>query len=488
MRDFPAPPGRFRPYPSMSVKTRFAPSPTGYLHIGGVRTALFNWLYARHHGGRYILRIEDTDRERSTEEAIQVILDGLAWLGLDADEGPFYQTHRYDRYRSVVRQLLEQGDAYHCYCTKEELEAMRAAQLAAKQKPRYDGRCRNRTEPREGVEPVVRFRNPDEGSVAFEDHVRGRIRIANAELDDLVLMRSDGHPTYNFSVVVDDMDMEMTLVIRGEDHINNTPRQINIYRALGAEPPEYAHVPLIMGPDGARLSKRHGAVSVLHYRQEGYLPEALLNYLVRLGWSHGDQEVFSVDEMIELFDIKDVNKSASTFDVEKLTWLNQHYIKSAQPERLVPELAWQLEHLGVTDTGGRDLVGIVRSLQERSTTMLEMAQGGLFFFRDFDTYHEKAAKQHLRPVALEPMQRVRAELAELADWNAESVHAVVNGVAEAMELKLGKVAQPVRVAVSGGPVSPPIDQTLALLGQSVTIARLDRAIAHIEARAAAQTG
>ena len=488
IRAFPAAAGPQNSHQIMSVKTRFAPSPTGYLHIGGVRTALFNWLYARHHGGTYVLRIEDTDHERSTEEAIQVILDGLAWLQLDADEGPFFQTHRYDRYREAIAELLEQGDAYHCYCTKEELEAMRAAQLAAKQKPRYDGRCRNRTEPREGVEPVIRFRNPDEGSVVFDDHVRGRIRIANSELDDLVLMRSDGHPTYNFSVVIDDMDMAMSLVIRGEDHINNTPRQINIYRALGAEPPEYAHVPLIMGPDGARLSKRHGAVSVLHYRQEGYLPEALLNYLVRLGWSHGDQEIFSVDEMIELFDIGDVNKSASTFDIEKLTWLNQQYIKNADPERLVPELLWQLEHLGVTADAKRDLEGIVRSLQERSTTMLEMAQGAQFFFHDFDSYHEKAAKQHLRPVVLEPMRKVRAELVGLGEWNADSVHQVINGVADAMELKLGKVAQPIRVAVSGGPVSPPIDQTLALLGRDKTLERIDSAIAFIEARAAAQSG
>ena len=488
IRAFPAAAGPQNSHQIMSVKTRFAPSPTGYLHIGGVRTALFNWLYARHHGGTYVLRIEDTDHERSTEEAIQVILDGLAWLQLDADEGPFFQTHRYDRYREAIAELLEQGDAYHCYCTKEELEAMRAAQLAAKQKPRYDGRCRNRTEPREGVEPVIRFRNPDEGSVVFDDHVRGRIRIANSELDDLVLMRSDGHPTYNFSVVIDDMDMAMSLVIRGEDHINNTPRQINIYRALGAEPPEYAHVPLIMGPDGARLSKRHGAVSVLHYRQEGYLPEALLNYLVRLGWSHGDQEIFSVDEMIELFDIGDVNKSASTFDIEKLTWLNQQYIKNADPERLVPELLWQLEHLGVTADAGRDLEGIVRALQERSTTMLEMAQGALFFFQDFDAYHEKAAKQHLRPVVLEPMRKVRAELAGLGEWNADSVHQVINGVADAMELKLGKVAQPIRVAVSGGPVSPPIDETLALLGRDKTLERIDSAIAFIEARVAAQSG
>jgi len=273
----------------MTMKTRFAPSPTGYLHIGGVRTALFNWLYARHHGGTYVLRIEDTDRERSTEEAIQVILDGLSWLDLGADEGPFFQTHRYDRYREVIAQLLEQGDAYHCYCSKEELDEMRATQMANKEKPRYDGRCRNLTEPRPGADSVVRFKTPLEGEVSFDDLVRGPINFQNSELDDLVLVRTDGNPTYNFSVVVDDMDMEMTHVIRGEDHINNTPRQINIYKALGAEPPRYGHVPLIMGADGGRLSKRHGAVSVLHYRREGFLPEALLNYLVRLGWSHGDK-------------------------------------------------------------------------------------------------------------------------------------------------------------------------------------------------------
>jgi len=468
----------------MTVKTRFAPSPTGYLHIGGVRTALFNWLYARRQGGTYVLRIEDTDRERSTEEAIQVILDGLAWLRLDADEGPFFQTHRYDRYREIVAQLLEQGDAYHCYCSKEELEEMRSGQLARKEKPRYDGRCRDRSAPEPGVEPVVRFKTPLEGSVEFDDLVRGPISIQNSELDDLVLVRSDGHPTYNFSVVVDDMDMAMTHVIRGEDHINNTPRQINIFKALGAEPPRYGHVPLIMGADGGRLSKRHGAVSVLHYRQEGFLPEALLNYLVRLGWSHGDQEIFSVEEMIRLFDISDVNKSASTFNMDKLIWINQQYIKNAEPGRLVADLRWQLESLGVQAEEGFDMEGLVRAQQERSTTLREMAQASLFFFQEFEGYHEKAAQKNFKAEALAPLQVVRSRLADLQDWRPEPIHQLVIGTAEEMDLKLGKVAQPIRVAVSGGPVSPPIDQTLALLGKDKTLNRLDKAIEFIASQAA----
>jgi glutamyl-tRNA synthetase len=334
------------------VRSRFAPSPTGFLHIGGVRTALFSWLQARRHGGTFVLRIEDTDRARSTEEAIQVILDGMEWLGLRADEGPLYQTDRFERYAEVAEQLRAQGDAYHCYCSKEELDEMRAAQMARGEKPRYDGRCRDRKEPKPGVPPVLRFRTPDEGEVVVDDKVFGRVVFDNRELDDLVLLRSDGVPTYNFSVVVDDMDMGITHVVRGDDHLNNTPRQINVYRALGAEPPVFAHVPMILGPDGAKLSKRHGAVSVLQYRQEGYLPEALLNYLVRLGWSHGDQEIFSLQEMIDLFDIADVNKSASSFNPEKLLWLNQHYIKEAPAARLAIDLQWQLERLGVDCSAG----------------------------------------------------------------------------------------------------------------------------------------
>jgi glutamyl-tRNA synthetase len=469
----------------MTVKTRFAPSPTGFLHIGGVRTALFAWLYAKKHGGTFVLRIEDTDRERSTEEAIQVILDGMEWLKLRPDVGPLYQTQHFDRYTQVAEQLVAEGKAYHCYCSKEELDAMRSAQRERGEKPRYDGRCRERTEPVPGVKPVVRFRNPDEGVVVVEDQVHGHVEFHNEELDDVVLMRSDGVPTYNFSVVVDDMDMGITHVIRGDDHLNNTPRQINIYRALDAEPPTFAHVPMILGPDGGKLSKRHGAVSVLEYRQEGYLPEAMLNFLVRLGWSHGDQEIFSLEEMIEYFDTADVNKAASSFNPDKLLWLNQQYIMKADPRRLALDLWWQLERLGIDTEGGPDLVDIAEAYRQRAQTMHEMAQSALFFFRDFDSYHEKAAKSHLRPVALEPLTRVRDGLMCLDTWKAEPIHEVVAGAAESLDLKLGKVAQPVRVAVSGGPVSPPIDVTLELLGRDKTIERLNRAIEYVEARAAA---
>lgn len=307
----------------MTITTRFAPSPTGYLHVGGARTALFSWLHARKHGGRFILRIEDTDLERSTQESVDAILQGMSWLGLEYDAGPFYQTHHFDRYREIIQQLLDQGDAYHCYCSKEELEELRTTQMANKEKPRYDGRCRGLKEPKAGVQPVVRFKNPEEGAVVINDLVKGQIIVANKELDDLIIARGDGSPTYNLTVVVDDMDMQVTHVIRGDDHVNNTPRQINILRALGAKLPEYAHVPMILGSDGARLSKRHGAVSVMQYRDEGFLPEALLNYLVRLGWSYGDQELFSLDEMVALFELEKVNVSASTFNPEKLLWLNQ---------------------------------------------------------------------------------------------------------------------------------------------------------------------
>lgn len=463
----------------MTVRTRFAPSPTGFLHIGGVRTALFAWLYARRHGGEFILRIEDTDRERSTEEAIQVILDGMEWLKLRPDIGPLYQTDRFDRYREVRDRLLAEGHAYHCYCAREALDEMRAAQRARGEKPRYDGRCRDRTEPVAGVDPVVRFRTPDSGQVIVDDLVRGRVIYDNAELDDLVLVRSDGVPTYNFSVVVDDMDMEITHVIRGDDHLNNTPRQIHIYRALGAEPPAFAHVPMILGPDGAKLSKRHGAVSVLQYRQEGYLPEAVLNFLVRLGWSHGDQEVFSREEMIELFDIADVNKAPSSFNPEKLLWLNQQYIMKAEHRALALDLGWQLARLGVDLGRGPEVGEVAEAYRQRARTLHEMAQAALFFYQDFEHYHDKAAEKHLGAAALEPLKRVRDGLYLLERWEAPAIHGVIEGTANAMELKMGKVAQPVRVAVSGGPVSPPIDVTLALLGRDKTLERLDRAIAFI---------
>jgi len=336
----------------MSVCTRFAPSPTGYLHIGGARTALFSWLFSRHHGGEFVLRIEDTDRERSTTEAVNAILEGMAWLELSYDRGPFYQTDHFDRYREVIERLLASGHAYHCYCTREELEVMRTEQMERKEKPRYDGRCRHRTEPREGVLPVVRFRTPEEGVTIVDDMVRGKVAFQNSELDDLIIARSDGTPTYNLTVVVDDMDMDITHVIRGDDHLNNTPRQINILKALGVEPPRYGHLPMILGPDGTKLSKRHGSVSVMVYREEGYLPEALLNYLVRLGWSHGDQEIFTLDELVSLFDIADVNQSASAVNPEKLLWLNQHYIKTLDPDHVARELRWHLGRIGIDPAEG----------------------------------------------------------------------------------------------------------------------------------------
>ncbi|MGH8249524.1 MAG: glutamate--tRNA ligase [Steroidobacteraceae bacterium] len=460
----------------MTVRSRFAPSPTGLLHIGGVRTALFCWLYARRHGGVFILRVEDTDRERSTPEAVQVILDGMQWLGLDADEGPFYQSERYPRYREVIRQWLADGKAYPCYCTKQELEAMRNAQLARKEKPRYDGRCRDRDPPREGAPAVVRFRNPAEGAVVVADAVHGDVVFQNAELDDLIIERSDGNPTYNFCVVVDDFDMKVTHVIRGDDHLNNTPRQMNMLRAMGVEPPVYAHLPMILGPDGAKLSKRHGAVSVLYYKEEGYLPEALLNYLARLGWSHGDQEIFSLAEMRELFDIADVNKSASAINPDKLAWINQQHLMRLPAAQVAPQLRWQLERLGVNPEQGPSLQAVVEAQRERSKTLKEMALASRFFFEAPASYDEKAARKHLGPESRALLMQARAALAALPDWSAPLIHLAIQELAEAGALGLGKVAQPIRVAVSGGGVSPPIDQTLAILGREQTLARLDRAI------------
>jgi glutamyl-tRNA synthetase len=468
----------------MTVVTRFAPSPTGMLHIGGVRTALFSWLYARHNGGRFILRIEDTDRERSTDEAVQVILDGMRWLALDADEGPYYQTQRYDRYRGVIRQMLESGDAYLCYCTREELEASRQAQIARKEKPRYDGRCRGGAQPRANIEPVVRFKNPLTGAVIVEDQVHGQVVFENAELDDLIIQRSDGNPTYNFCVVVDDMDMGVTHVIRGDDHLNNTPRQMNMLRALGATPPVYAHVPMILGPDGAKLSKRHGAVSVLQYQQEGYLPDALLNYLVRLGWSHGDQEVFSREEMVAAFDIKDVNKAASAFNPEKLLWLNRQHLMRTPVGDVAAALKGQLASLGVTAADERLLEGVVRAQRERVATVAEMARNSLFFFRDFEAFEDKAAKKHLTPEAVPLLQALAEGFSGMAGWDSEAIHATIASVAEQQGLALGKVAQPLRVAVTGGAVSPPIDATVALLGRQVTQARILRALAFVFDRSA----
>nr|MDQ2694488.1 glutamate--tRNA ligase [Pseudomonadota bacterium] len=405
------------------IKTRFAPSPTGFLHIGGARTALFCWLFARRHGGAFVLRIEDTDLERSTPASVSAILQAMSWLGLDYDEGPFYQTHRFDRYREVLRQLLDDGRAYYCYCTREELEALRAGQMARQEKPRYDRRHRDyQGPPRHGVEPVIRFKNPLDGEVVVDDLIRGRIVIQNNELDDLIIARADGTPTYNFCVVVDDMDMGITHVIRGDDHINNTPRQINILAALGAPLPRYAHLPMILGQDGARLSKRHGAVSVMQYRDEGYLPEALLNYLARLGWSHGDQEIFSLDELAQLFALEDVNRAASAFNPEKLLWLNQHYIKTSTPEHVARHLGRHFCQRGIDLDSGPALIEVIEAFRERARTLAELAAMAEFLYRDFAAYEEKAAARHLTAEAAAGLERLRQALAALPEWSAGAIH------------------------------------------------------------------
>jgi glutamyl-tRNA synthetase len=461
-----------------AVVTRFAPSPTGLLHIGGVRTALFSWLYARRMKGQFILRVEDTDIERSTPEAVKVIVEGMAWLGLEYDQGPFYQTQRFDRYKEVLAEMVKAGTAYHCYCSKEELDAMRVDQQSRKEKPRYDGRCRHGKGPgaASGRSPVVRFANPEEGATTVEDVVHGQVVFQNKELDDLIIARSDGTPTYNFCVVVDDADMGVTHVIRGDDHLNNTPRQMNMLLALGKKPPVYAHVPMILGPDGAKLSKRHGAVSVLEYQDQGYLPEALLNYLVRLGWSHGDQEYFTREEMVAVFDVRDINKSASALNPEKMLWLNQQHMIRAQPRDLVPHLRWHLARLGVYSQDDELLEGIVLTQRERAKTLKEMAENSRFFFAEEIVIDAKAAEKHLTADAKALLGELRARFAAIETWNAPAVHAALEDFAREKALGLGKVAQPVRVAVSGGTVSPPIDVTLALLGQARTLARLDRVL------------
>jgi glutamyl-tRNA synthetase len=458
------------------VVTRFAPSPTGMLHIGGVRTALFSWLHARRHGGRFILRIEDTDRERSTEDAVRVILEGMAWLGLDADDAPVYQTHRFARYNAVISQLLAEGKAYRCYCTKEELESLRAEQMARKEKPRYDGRWRDRTDSREGVNPVIRFKNPLDGEVVVNDLVHGRVSFRNEELDDLIIARADGTPTYNFCVVVDDMDMGVTHVIRGDDHLNNTPRQMNMLAALGAAVPVYAHVPMILGADGAKLSKRHGAVSVLQYEEEGYLPDALLNYLVRLGWSHGDQEIFSREEMIRLFDIASVNKAASAFNPEKLLWLNQQHLMRADPISIVPYLRAQLARLAIEEPSDARLTQIIVAQRERVKTLREMAESSRYFFGESVLLDPKSVAKHLNGEGRTLLSALATGLEEASLWSAPALNELLKGFAEGAGVGLGKVAQPLRVALTGGTVSPPIDQTLELLGQERTLRRLRAAL------------
>ncbi|MCU7850494.1 MAG: glutamate--tRNA ligase [Candidatus Thiodiazotropha sp. (ex Lucinoma kastoroae)] len=467
----------------MTVRTRFAPSPTGFLHVGGARTALFSWLYARKHGGKFVLRIEDTDLERSTMESVNAILEGMTWLGLEYDEGPFYQTKRFDRYDEVIQDLLERGLAYRCNCSHERLDKLRDEAMKRKEKPRYDGHCRD-IEVSSDAPHVIRFRNPETGVVAVDDLIRGRVTFNNEELDDLIIRRTDGSPTYNLTVVVDDLDMKITHVIRGDDHLNNTPRQINILQALDASPPIYGHVPMILGDDGARLSKRHGAVSVMQYREAGFLPEALLNYLVRLGWSHGDQEIFSVDEMIELFDIDAVNKAASSFNTDKLLWLNQRYIKQDDAKRIAHLLSPHMGNLGIDPSQGPDLVAVAEAHQERAGSLVEMAEMSAFCYQDYEAFEEKAAKKHLRPAAREPLERIRETLDSLGEWTTETLHTAVEQVSADLDVKMGKVAQPLRVAVVGRAASPGIDVTLYLVGKEASLRRIDKALDYIRQREA----
>ncbi|MDF7398483.1 glutamate--tRNA ligase [Proteus mirabilis] len=465
------------------IKTRFAPSPTGYLHVGGARTALYSWLFSRHNKGEFVLRIEDTDLERSTQPAIDAIMDGMNWLNLNWDEGPYYQTKRFDRYNQVIDQMLAAGTAYRCYCSKERLEKLREDQMAKGEKPRYDGCCRHGDHNHTPDEPhVVRFLNPQEGSVIFDDKIRGPIEFSNQELDDLIIRRTDGSPTYNFCVVIDDWDMEITHIIRGEDHINNTPRQINILKALGAPVPEYAHVSMILGDDGKKLSKRYNAVSVMQYRDDGYLPEALLNYLVRLGWSHGDQEIFSIDEMIKDFTLEAISKSASAFNTDKLLWLNHHYINTLPAEQVAVHLDWHIKQQNIDTSNGPSLVELIKLLGERCKTLKEMAESCHYFYVDFDSFEETAAKKHLRPVARQPLEVVRDKLSAITDWTAENVHKAIQETAEELEVGMGKVGMPLRVAVTGAGQSPALDVTVHAIGKARSIARINKALDFITDR------
>ncbi|MGE5469049.1 MAG: glutamate--tRNA ligase [Ignavibacteria bacterium] len=461
----------------MTVRTRFAPSPTGYLHIGGARTALFAWAYARRHGGQFILRIEDTDLERSTPQAVQAILDGMAWLGLAHDEGPFYQTQRMDRYKEVIAQMLAAGTAYHCYTSKEELDVLRAEQEAKKEKPRYDGRWRPEPgktlpPPPAGVSPVVRFKNPVDGVVAWDDQVKGRIEIANAELDDFIIARADGTPTYNFCVVVDDWDMGITHVIRGDDHVNNTPRQINVLRALGAAVPLYAHLSMILGDDGQKLSKRRNSVAVTDYAERGYLPEAVLNYLARLGWSHGDDEVFSMEQFVQWFDLDHITASAAQFNTEKLDWLNAHYIKQADDQRLAAEVANRLARRGVDPEAGPSLEAAVALYKDRAANLNELADA-LEPLVVFVHAAPEVQAQHLTDAARTALKSLRARFEAAAEWKKIVLGPAIKDTCTEFGMKMPQVAIPLRVVLLGQPQSPAIDAVVEVLGREETLRRLD---------------
>jgi len=458
------------------VRLRFAPSPTGYLHVGGARTALFNWLLARKEKGKFILRIEDTDVARSTQESVDAILEGMSWLGLYWDEGPFYQSDNFPLYREFVEKLLATGKAYKCYCTADELDRKREQAMAEGRKPKYDGTCRDLTEDRPGAPFVVRFRSPHDGETAFDDLIKGRISFQNEELDDLIIQRTDGTPTYNFTVVIDDATMGITTVIRGDDHINNTPRQIVMYEALGYPVPRFAHVPMILGADKTRLSKRHGATSVMAYRDMGFLPEAMVNYLVRLGWSHGDDEIFSREELVEKFSIEAVGRSAGVFNPDKLLWLNAHYIKTCDPARLAELLLPFLAERGVDPASGPELTAAVRTLQERSRTMLEMADGAIFYYKPDFEYDEKSVAKFFTPVGRELLEELAARLEELADTGHDSLATLFDGLCADKGVKMKDVAQPARFALTGGAASPGIYEVIGVLGRDETVRRIRRAL------------
>ena len=459
----------------MQVRTRFAPSPTGFLHIGGARTALFSWAYAKRHRGQFILRIEDTDVARSTPEAVQAILDGMAWLGLDYDEGPFYQMRRMEQYKAIIQTMLSDGSAYLCYCSKEELDALRELQMQQGIKPRYDGRWRPEAgkvlpEPPKDVPPVVRFKNPTDGVVAWDDLVKGRIEIANAELDDLIIARADGTPTYNFCVVVDDWEMQISHVIRGDDHVNNTPRQINMLKALGATIPQYAHLSMILGDDGQKLSKRHGAVSVTQYDEDGYLPEAVLNYLARLGWSHGDDEVFDMQQFCAWFDLDHITASAAQFNTEKLNWLNAHYIKTCPLEILVAEMVKRLREIGVDVEPTAQLEAALQLYRERANNLNQLARDIAFFFA-LPQANQADVEKHITPEALSVMSAFVGKI-EAATWTAEAIHDVMNAVVAEQQIKFPKLAMPLRVMLTGGAQSPSIDQVMFILGRETSLQRI----------------
>ncbi len=462
----------------MKVITRFAPSPTGYLHVGGARTALFSYLYARHHGGQFELRIEDTDAVRSTEASVNAIFEGMNWLGLEHDSEVKYQSKNLARYHEVIDQLLDKKQAYYCDCSKERLDKIREQQMKNGEKPRYDGKCRG-LGLEKSVDSIIRFKTPQSGEVHFKDGVRGDITVANAELDDLVIARADGMPTYNFSVVVDDADMGITHVIRGDDHINNTPRQINIYQTLGLPVPEFAHVPMILGDDGARLSKRHGAVSVMQYSEDGYLPEAVLNYLVRLGWSHGDQELFSKDEMVQLFDLSGVNKSPSAFNTTKLKWINQQYMQQADDLRLVGLVQVRLQTLGVDLPTEINLTQVVNMFKERAQTINELVDMSLFLLQPLEAYDEKAEKKAFKESAIEPLKAVMVKCEMIDDWVNADLHQLIADVVAELEVGFGKVGMPVRLALSGQAQGPANDEIMHVLGQNESITRLDLALKYL---------